>query len=145
MDFTPSGALQAAQDGRIEAWVDAFLRTEGKNVTFADGLKLSKRYWLGPIEVPLNILVRICGPEPEMEYKETQENWDHRVEALVSYIKGGGKPFPPLLVRYRQGILTLSDGSHRHGAFEKMGIKKYWVLLWCSKKDLSKLKAKFDL
>lgn len=37
---------------------------------------------------------------------------------------------PPLIVNYDRGNFHLNDGNHRHEAFNRLGIEKYWVIIW---------------
>ena len=123
-----------AQDGHLEDWIDAFLRAEGNNVPLADGLKKQKRYWIGPLQFPLRRLARCCGPEEGMEYQESLEDWSQKVDSLIDYIQSGGE-LPPFVVQYRAGIFSIRDGSHRYGAYEKLGRETYWTLIWCDSEE----------
>jgi hypothetical protein len=38
--------------------------------------------------------------------------------------------YPPLLVRYEQGQLVITDGNHRHAAFALRGLSTCWVVIW---------------
>jgi|HubBroStandDraft_5_1064220.scaffolds.fasta_scaffold115877_2 hypothetical protein len=126
--------IQHARNGQLEDWVDAFLRAEGNNVPLADGLKKQKRYWIGPLQFPLQRLRRCCGPEEEMEYRVFLEDWNQKVGSLVEYIKSGGE-LPPFIVQYRQGIFSIRDGTHRFGACERLGRETCWTLIWCDSKE----------
>jgi len=130
-----------AHNGQLEDWIDAFLRAEGNNVPLADGLKKQKRYWIGPLQFPLKRLVRCCGPEQGMEYQETLEDWDKKVDSLIEYIQSGGE-LPPFIVQYREGSFSIRDGSHRYGAYERLGRETYWTLIWCdSEEAFAEMKA----
>ena len=132
---------QSAQNGQLEDWIDAFLRAEGVNIPMADGLKKRKRYWIGPIQLPLKRLTRCCGPEEEMEYRESLEIWNKRIDSLVGHIQSGGE-LPPFIAQYRQGVFSIRDGSHRYGAYEKLGREQYWTLIWCdSEEAFAEMKA----
>jgi hypothetical protein len=130
-----------AHNGQLEDWIDAFLRAEGNNVPLADGLKKQQRYWIGPLQFPLKRLERCCGPEEEMEYRESAEAWNTKVDSLVEHIQSGGE-LPPFIVQYRQGVFSIRDGSHRYGAYEKSGLETYWTLMWCdSEEAFAEMKA----
>src|SRR6266478_9975118 len=126
-----------AENGRLEDWIDAFLHAEGNNVPLADGLKKQKRYWIGPLQFPLKRLLRCCGPEEEMEYRVSLEDWNKKVGSLIAHIQSGGE-LPPFIVQYRQGIFSIRDGSHRYGAYEKLGRATYWTLIWCDSEEAFK-------
>jgi hypothetical protein len=38
-------------------------------------------------------------------------------------------------VQYRNGIFSIRDGTHRYGAYEKLGLKQYWTLIWCDSEE----------
>jgi len=126
--------IKCAENGQLENWVDSFLRGEGKNIPFADGLKKQKRYWHGPVQFPLEKLSRCCGPEEEMKYKVSKEHWERKTDAMADYINAGAE-FPPLIAEYKNETFTISDGNHRFGTYEKMGLKKHWVIFWCSSEE----------
>ncbi|MGD0058540.1 MAG: ParB/Srx family N-terminal domain-containing protein [Verrucomicrobiia bacterium] len=129
-----------AHNGQLEDWIDVFLRADGNNVLLADGLKKRKRYWIGPVQFPLKRLMRCCGPEEEMEYRESLENWNTKVDALIQHIKSEGE-LAPVIAQYGNGTFSIRDGNHRFGAYEKLGLEKYWALIWCdSEEELEKLK-----
>jgi len=123
-----------AQNGQIEDWIDAFLRAEGKNVPLADGLKKQERYWVGPEQVPLKRLTRSCGPEEEMEYRVSTDNWIKKTDLLIEHIKSGGE-LPPLIVQYGKGVFSIRDGNHRYEAYKKFGLKTCWTLIWCDSEE----------
>lgn len=123
-----------AQNGQLEGWIDAFLRAEGNNVPLADGLQKQKRYWIGPLQFPLKRLLRSCGPEEEMEYRESSEHWNQKIDSLIEYIKSDGE-LAPFIVQYSQGLFSIRDGNHRHGACEKLRLEKYWTLIWCDSEE----------
>ncbi len=69
-----------------------------------------------------------------MEYRESLEDWNQKVDSLVGYIKSGGE-LPPFIVRYCQGIFSIRDGTHRYGAYERLGLETYWTLIWCDSEE----------
>ena len=134
MIFTPETAWAFAQEGKIEDWVHAFLTTEGKNIPLSDGMKKQKRYWNGPVMVPLSRLVRVCGPEEHMKFKTPHDSWTRKTDNMAQYMTDGWKS-APLIVHYEHGSLILSDGNHRYEAFMKRGIQEYWTIIWCDSED----------
>ena len=134
---------------KIALWVDNFLRGEGKNIPLADILKEQKRHWIKVTNFPLNKLVRCCGPEDNMEYKESIDEWNKRVDSLVNYIKAGGK-FDPFITyfgaHYDNKEFSVRDGNHRLGACEKLGIQTHDTFIWCdTENDLEKVKQLIHL
>lgn len=128
-EFTNLKAQEYAEQGNIEAWIHDYLQNEGNNVPLSDGLKLRKRYWLGPLEVKLTNLKRIVGPEPHNEYVESEENWNRRIEAIALRLQQGWD-MPPLIIENQGGVLSVRDGNHRMGALEKLDRKSCPVLIW---------------
>ena len=47
-----SSAVGYAANGRLEEWVHTYLRADGHNQEFSDGLKRFDRYFLGPVNMP---------------------------------------------------------------------------------------------
>jgi hypothetical protein len=129
-EFDPASAMKYAREGRIEKWVHAFLQSEGNNPGLSDGLKKEKRWWYGPVEMPLETLQRTAGPEPEMEYRSaSEEAWAERIGKIQSHLDNKGE-VPPLIAQYKDGTLELRDGNHRYGAMVKNGIRSYWTIVW---------------
>jgi uncharacterized ParB-like nuclease family protein len=123
-----------AHNGQLEDWIDAFLRAEGNNVPLADGLKKQKRYRIGPLQFPLKKLRRYCGPEEEMEYRVTLENWNKKTDSLIEHIQSDGE-LAPFIAQYSKGLFSIRDGNHRYGAYERMGRETYWTLIWCDSEE----------
>ncbi|MBN9280252.1 MAG: hypothetical protein J0I57_21850, partial [Hyphomicrobium sp.] len=56
------------------------------NPGLSNGLKLARRWWIGPVELPLARLVRKCGPEPEMKYRMPADQWNERTGRIASTV-----------------------------------------------------------
>ena len=126
------GAHIAAAMGRVDDWVDEFLTAGlGANPPMAAGLRVQRRWWIGPILLPLNSLVRLCGPEPEMQYCQSLDAWESHVAAIMM---GDSAQLPPLILEYRGRDVPLGmhDGSHRHEALRRLGASQVWTLIWCN-------------
>lgn len=129
---TIQGALDAAAAGQINDWVDQFLSSGlGANTVMAAGLRVQRRWWIGPILLPIDSLVRLCGPEPEMQYRQSLEAWNAHVAAIMA---ADPDHFPPLILEYRGRSVPLGmhDGSHRHEALRRLGKSHVWTLIWCN-------------
>ena len=127
--FTLQGAMDYARMGLIEAWVHGFLNGPGHNKAFSDGLKLRPRYFVGPVLVELDRLNRRCGPEPDMIYRVDRENFESIVNGMILALQHGWD-MPPLIVNYADGYFEINDGNHRHEALKRLGVKKYYAILW---------------
>ncbi|MBO7744576.1 ParB N-terminal domain-containing protein [Paenibacillus sp. MWE-103] len=131
MTFTPQEAAAYAAEGCLEEWVHLFLKTAGGNLPFSDGLKLQKRYWAGPVLLPLGELERCCGPEPEMEFRSPPDSWDAHVAELEALLREGWA-YPPLIAQAADGKLSIRDGNHRHEALRRTGASSCWTIVWGS-------------
>lgn len=130
MVFSLTTAQAYAQISEIETWVQSYLtKGEWANPGLADGLRLQQRWWLGPLEVRLSDLVRVCGPEPEMEYRMSHAGWEQRVTAIQTSLTDVAA-LPPLIITEQAGALKIRDGNHRHEAMRRKGWERCWVLVW---------------
>lgn len=59
------------------------------------------------------------------------EAWVHAI-CVGRLVRDAAPPetYPPLLVRYEQGQLVITDGNHRHAAFALRGLSTCWVVIW---------------
>jgi hypothetical protein len=64
-----------------------------------------------------------------MPFREPYGSW---VAAVAQLARASAPPqaFPPLLVRYEQGELVVTDGNHRHAAFLLRGFSTGWAIIW---------------
>lgn len=136
MEFTLTTAQQYASSNQLEDWIHAYLSTgEWSNMGLSNGLKLQKRWWMGPVEVPLESLIRCGGPEPHLEYRMNPADWERRVTAIATTLDDV-KDLPPLIVQYRSGEYSIRDGNHRHEAIKRKGWLTCWVLIWYDDPDV---------
>lgn len=125
--YTCEDALLAQQNGTLTQWVQAFLHKEG-NTHLADELITNGGMLIELIDIPLNILNKIDGPDP-VEHRESLSIWDDRVSRLALKIKDGFAP-PPLIVTDLWKPMEIVDGNHRHEALLKNDIKHYWTIFF---------------
>jgi hypothetical protein len=131
---TPS-AQRYASEGRIEEWVHQYLTTGSwANPGFSEGLKKQKRWWHGPVEVPLASLARCVGPVPGMEFQVSHEYWYNRTRKMAESLSDP-LALPPLIVEYREGELSIRDGNTRYGAMKIKDWKTCWVIFWYNSKS----------
>lgn len=134
MIYTGTEAKEWAQAGALEQWVQRFLRNaEGEhanpNVGFADGLLLEKRFYIGPVDMPLTALetVRVGADiSDECELEEFHRKVDLIAGALPEW------DMPPFIVQYRDNAFQLTDGNHRYAALRKRGTETAPVIVWGS-------------
>ncbi len=127
-------AMEYAKLDRIEEWIHYFLYDEGNNISFSEGLKLQKRYYIGPVKMPLNMFSRSCGPEKYLKYIINQSIFERNVlEIRQRYSEGWD--MPPLIINYSQENFELTDGNHRYEALIREEVEEYYVILWMTTKQ----------
>ncbi len=129
-----ASAKAYAEAGKLDAWIHLYLNEEGRNIPFSDGLKLFDRYYIGPMLMPLSLFKRCAGPEPEMKYQIHPEWFQIHVAEMEKAIRENTN-MPPLIVHYVEGGFELNDGNHRHKAYENLGIKQAWVIVWITEPE----------
>jgi hypothetical protein len=118
--FTGKSAREYSNAGRLEEWVHKFLCSEGNNIDFSNGLKLEKRYYIGPIKMPLHLFERCCGPEDNMKYRINEDGFKGRVSEISKRINTGWD-VPPLIINFSNNSFELNDGNHRYQAMINSG------------------------
>jgi hypothetical protein len=128
--FSLATAREAAARDELALWVGDFLASRGSdNEVLAAALAQQRHWWLGPIEVPLDELVRLAGPEEDALVEIERAEWEHDVGEMEESVEQGWEP-PPLLVQYQDGRLLLQDGNHRYEALARAGESHAWVIVW---------------
>jgi hypothetical protein len=128
--FSLSSARAAAAADRTALWVGEFLASRGSdNAALAAALAQEPHWWVGPIRVPLDDLVRLAGPEQDALVPVAREEWEDDVEDMQESLDQGWEP-PPLLAEYQQGRLLLQDGNHRYEALARGSAREAWVLVF---------------
>ena len=111
-------------------WLQDYLRAEAPwtNLGLADGLLLAPRAY-DLFEVPVSVLDRICGPEPEMEFWQDQESFEKHIRAIAETLNRV-EDMPPLVVERAGERFRVCDGTHRLEAVRRRGWKTCWVILF---------------
>jgi hypothetical protein len=129
-EFSLATAVAAADDDRIALWVGDFLASRGSdNAVLAAALAQREHWWLGPLQVPVDSLVRLAGPEDEALVPIEEDEWEDDVSTMEESLDQGWEP-PPLLAEFQDGRLLLQDGNHRYEALVRTGEPDAWVLIW---------------
>ena len=128
MEFTLTESLVYLMKEESIEWAIEFLKSTN-NSTFAEMIQKKGSVLIGPIEVDLSLLVRVCGPEEGMKYIEDKDSWDEKIEAIEFSIENGWD-VPPLIVWFLNGKFSIADGNHRFEALKKCGKNNYWSYLW---------------
>jgi hypothetical protein len=95
----------------------------------AAALAQREHWWVGPVEVPLDDLVRLAGPEDDALVPVEADEWEDEVGDMEQSLEEGWEP-PPLLAEYQAGRLLLQDGNHRYEALQRDGAPAAWVLIY---------------
>ena len=134
-EFSLESARAAAAEGRTAIWVGEFLASRGSdNEILAAALAQKPHWWVGPILVPLEELVRLAGPEDDALVPIEADEWEGDVEEMQESIEEGWEP-PPLLAEYQDGRLLLQDGNHRYEALVRAEEDATWVLVFFDDED----------
>ena len=134
MKYTLEEAIAYSKEGRIEEWVQNYLRNKEEkyanpNYTLADGLLLEERFYYGPIEISLD---DITTKRVEKDLEGNELAWYKKVVDRMSDDFNGSN-FPPLLLEYKDNKLYLTDGNHRYSSLRKNKIDKYYAIIWGNK------------
>ena len=125
-----SACAAAGDDDTLARWVGDFLASRGSdNEVLAAGLAQQRHWWVGPVLVPIDELIRLAGPEDEAQCPIEPEEWEEEVDAMEESMDDGWEP-PPLLAQHQDGRLLLQDGNHRYEALVRAGKTHVWALIW---------------
>ncbi len=134
-DRTASAARAFARAGRLEEWIHLYLLSDGNNVPFSEGLKLVPRHYLGPVDAPLSLFRRCCGPEADMKWRVDATHFENKVQRLMA-AAANDPDMPPLIICYRFSETNgtpefeLNDGNGRYEAYTRMGRTHAPVIFW---------------
>ena len=128
--FDLASARAAADADRTAIWVGEFLASRGSdNAVLAAALAQDRHWWVGPIEVRLDELERLAGPEADVLVPIAPAQWEGDVGEMEESLDHGWEP-PPLLAEYQDGRLLLQDGNHRYEALTRAEAETAWVLVF---------------
>jgi hypothetical protein len=124
---TLSSAKEYSKNGKIDEWIQIFLRTN--NAYFADLLKEKKRYYYGPVNMPLSLFKVVSGPA--ITYHRNDEiYWFYYVVDEMKKAYQRGWDMPPLIVQYKYEEFEIHDGAHRYLALQQLGINEYHAIIY---------------
>jgi len=132
LELDGRSAQRYAAEGKIEEWAHKYLCSGlggETNQPFSDALKREQRWWNGPIEVKLDDLLPAVGTSPDMEYVVSEDYWVARTGAMAPTFT---EPLalPPLIIEYREGILSVRDGNTRLETMKRLGWPTCWIIIW---------------
>ena len=128
--FDLRSAQRAAERDEIALWVGDLLASPGSdNEILAAALAQKQHWWVGPVELPLEDLVRLAGPEDDALVPIDDDVWEEDISTMEESVEEGWEP-PPLLAEHQDGRLLLQDGNHRYEALSRSGAPTAWVLIY---------------
>lgn len=134
-DRTTAAARAFTDAGRLEEWIHLYLLSDGNNVPFSEGLKMVPRHYLGPVDAPLSLFRRCCGPEEDMKWQVDPVHFENKVHRLME-AAAKDPDMPPLIVCYRfsetdgKPEFELNDGNGRFEAYKRLGRSHAPVIFW---------------
>src|SRR5438067_9372812 len=128
--YSTDAARAAADREELGEWVAKFLRSPGSdNADLADLLSEKTRWWLGPVQVPLDQLNRLAGPPDAPVLRAVDDDeWRDDIDDLSRDIQAGLEP-PPVIVSYRDDQFMLEDGNHRVEALRLAVVNQAWAVI----------------
>jgi hypothetical protein len=129
-DYSLAAAQRAAERGELATWVTDFLASPGSdNEVLAGALAFEDATYLGPIQLDLDELTPLAGPdEAHVLVPVDEREWEATVGAMIDRLGRGWEP-PPLLVSHHDGRLLIEDGNHRHEALRRSGATAVWAIV----------------
>ena len=135
MKYSINEAKEYSKRNELGEWLQLFLRDDSydhanPNIPLADGLLLEERFYIGPVLIYLDKIntVRI---EKDIEDENDRLFYQQKENGILNDFNNDN--MPPLIVEYKDGKLNLVDGNHRYSALKKLGINKYYVIIWGNK------------
>lgn len=125
-------ARKAAARDEIAQWIGEFLASRGSdNEVLAAALAQERHAWLGPVRLPIDLVVPLSGPDDQDDTlcSEDADHWRDEVEQMEEHIEEGWEP-PPILVEHQHGKLLVQDGNHRLTALADAGETHCWAVVY---------------
>lgn len=128
--------------GKIDQWMQDFLRTDGKNIALADGLLKEERYYFGLREILISLLSDVKSGAPEYLHKDNDiQYFFYEVEQMKNGLAEGWDA-PPLIVEYVYGKFQVDDGRHRLETYRQLGAERVWAAIWTTGEENRKIVEK---
>jgi len=127
---TLSLAKQYDEEGKIDQWMQDFLRADGKNLALADGLLLEERHYFGLREIPISLLSDEKSGAPEYLHAENDIQYFFEVVDRMKESLENAWDAPPLIVEYVYGRFQVDDGRHRLELYRQLGVERVWAAVW---------------
>lgn len=124
-------------NGKIEEWLQLFLRNDGKNIALADGLLLEKREYLGLVKLNMSCFKDIKEGAPEYLSVENDIAYFFWIVENMKNSRGEWD-VPPLIVEYREDKFIVNDGRHRLEMYRQLGVEVVDAVLWTTGEENKK-------
>ncbi len=131
-------AKQYNNEGKIDQWMQDFLRADGKNLALADGLLLEERHYFGLCEIPISLLSDVKSGAPEYLHAENDIQYFFYVVDRMKESLADGWDAPPLIVEYVYGKFQVDDGRHRLETYRQLGVERVWAAVWTTGEENKK-------
>lgn len=135
---TLSLAKKYDKEGKIDQWIQDFLRADGKNLALADGLLLEERHYFGLREIPISLFSDVKSGAPEYLHAENDIRYFFYVVEQMKESLADGWDAPPLIVEYVYGKFQVDDGRHRLELYRQMGVERVWAAVWTTGEENQK-------
>ena len=134
-------AIEYCKKGKIEQWIQLFLRNDGNNIALADGLSKETRLYTEIIDFDIELLENIKSGAPEyLSQSNDIDYFFYRVDSMKNDMERWNPP--PLIIEYRSdGTFYVCDGRHRLELYRQIGSTKIPAIIWATgTDDFEKLK-----
>ena len=142
MKYSVDEAKEYSKRNKLDKWLQLFLRDDSyeyanPNIPLADGLLLEERFYVGPVLIDLDKIntIRI---EKDIEDENDRLYYHQKENGILKCYNDYN--MPPLIVEFKNNKLNLVDGNHRYSALKKLGVNKYYVIIWGNKKIEDEIK-----
>lgn len=134
--FSPhmESAKEYDKNGLLEEWIHTYLLFERKNIVFSQGLYAEKRYYIGPLIMPVNSFRRSSGPEEGMKWHVDVTVFEERTNGWMDKLRNNEK-VPPLIISYFDNVFEINCNSPLYEALVRMEVKEFPVIIWITKKE----------
>ena len=142
MKYSVDEAKEYSKRNKLDKWLQLFLRDDSyeyanPNIPLADGLLLEERFYVGPVLIDLD-KINMIRIEKDIDDEDDRLFYQQKENGILENYSDYN--MPPLIVEYKDNKLNLVDGNHRYSALKKLGVNKYYVIIWGNKKIEDEIK-----
>jgi hypothetical protein len=119
----------AGERDELDAWVARFLASPGSdNAPLAAKMADPPRWWLGPVQLPVDQLQRLAEPPDAPVPCPVDDDWRDDIADMAERMEDRWEP-PPVIVSHPDGQLVLEDGYHRVEGLRRAGKDHAWAVI----------------